>query len=159
MIETSAQGESKMADASKSSGFSAEEKAAMKEAAAERRLQAKRAKELGAAAADLADVFEKIAAMPEPDRSIATKVHEIVLAACPELAPKTWYGMPAYALNGKTICFFQSASKFKYRYCTLGFQEAANIDEGHFWPVAFAVVSIDKATEKRITELVKLSVS
>ena len=139
--------------------FSAEEKAAMKEAAAERREQAKRAKEMGAAAADLADVLEKIAAMPEPDRSIATKVHEIVLAACPDLAPKTWYGMPAYALNGKTICFFQNASKFKYRYSTLGFQDAANVDEGDFWPVAYAVVSIDKATEKRITELVKRAVS
>ena len=148
-----------MADASKGSGFSAEEKAAMKEAAAERREQAKRAKEMGAAAADLADVLEKIAAMPEPDRSIATKVHELVLAACPELAPKTWYGMPAYALNGKTICFFQNATKFKYRYSTLGFQDAANVDEGDFWPVAYAVVSIDKATEKRITELVKRAVS
>ncbi len=148
-----------MADASKGSGLSAEEKAAMKEAAAERREQAKRAKEMGAAAADLADVLEKIAAMPEPDRSIATKVHELVLAACPELAPKTWYGMPAYALNGKTICFFQNASKFKYRYSTLGFQDAANVDEGDFWPVAYAVVSIDKVTEKRITELVKRAVS
>ena len=148
-----------MADATKSSGFSAAEKAAMKEAAAERRLQAKRAKEIGAAAADLADVMAKIAEMPEPDRSIATKVHELALAACPELAPKTWYGMPAYALNGKTICFFQSAAKFKYRYATLGFQEAANMDDGEFWPVAYAVVSIDKATEKRITELVKRAVS
>lgn len=148
-----------MADATKSSGFSAAEKAAMKEAAAERRLQAKRAKEMGAAAADLADVMAKIAEMPEPDRSIAAKVHELALAACPELAPKTWYGMPAYALNGKTICFFQSASKFKYRYATLGFQEAANMDDGEFWPVAYAVVSIDKATEKRITELVKRAVS
>ncbi len=148
-----------MADASKSSGFSAAEKAAMKEAAAERRLQAKRTKEMGAAAADLADVMAKIAEMPEPDRSIATKVHELALAACPELAPKTWYGMPAYALNGKTICFFQSASKFKYRYATLGFQEAANMDDGEFWPVAYAVISIDKATEKRITELVKRAVS
>jgi len=148
-----------VADASKTSGFSAEEKAAMKEAAAERRAQEKRAKEMGAAAADLADVLEKIAAMPEPDRSIATKVHEIVLAACPDLAPKTWYGMPAYALNGKTICFFQNASKFKYRYSTLGFQDAANVDEGDFWPVAYAVLAIDKATEKRITELVKRAVS
>lgn len=148
-----------MADATKSSGFSAAEKAAMKEAAAERRLQAKRAKEMGAAAADLADVMAKIAEMPEPDRSIATKVHELALAACPELAPKTWYGMPAYALNGKTICFFQSAAKFKYRYATLGFQEAANMDDGEFWPVAYAVVSIDKTTEKRITELVKRAVS
>ena len=148
-----------MADASKTSGFSAAEKAAMKEAAAERRAQAKRAKEIGAAAADLADVMAKIAEMPEAERLIATKVHEIVLAACPDLAPKTWYGMPAYALNGKTICFFQSASKFKYRYSTLGFQEAANLDEGDFWPVAYAVLAIDKATEKRITELVKRAVS
>lgn len=148
-----------MADTSDTSGFSAQEKAAMKEAAAERRAQAKRAKEMGAAAADLADVMAKIAEMSEPDRSLAAKVHEIVLAACPELAPKTWYGMPAYALNGKTICFFQCASKFKYRYSTLGFQEAANLDEGDFWPVAYAVLAIDKASEKRITELVKRAVS
>jgi len=148
-----------MAEEGKASGFSAEEKAAMKEAAAERRAQARRAKELGAAAADLADVLEKISAMPEPDRSIATKVHELVLAACPDLAPKTWYGMPAYGLNGKTICFFQNATKFKTRYSTLGFQDAANVDEGDFWPVAYAVVAIDKGTEKRITELVKRAVS
>ena len=148
-----------MADTTKTSGFSAEEKAAMKEAAAERRAQEKRSKELGAAAADLADVLEKIAAMPEPDRSLATQVHEIVMTACPDLAPKTWYGMPAYALNGKTICFFQNASKFKYRYSTLGFQDAANVDEGDFWPVAYAIVAIDQATTKRITELVKRAVS
>ncbi|MFN8158439.1 MAG: DUF1801 domain-containing protein [Candidatus Nanopelagicales bacterium] len=133
--------------------FSAEEKAAMKEAARERRTQ-KAGKTDG-----LADVLAKIAAMDDADRVIAEKVHALVLAAAPDLEVRTWYGMPAYAKDGKVVCFFQDAAKFKARYCTLGFQDPAQLDEGSMWPTSYAITAITKADEKRITDLVKRAVA
>lgn len=129
--------------------FSAGEKAAMKEAARERRA-AKSGKTDG-----LADVLGKIAAMAPADRALAEKVHALVLAAAPGLESRTWYGMQAYAKDGKVVCFFQDAGKFKARYCTLGFQDAAALDDGSMWPTSFAITAITNADEKRITELVK----
>lgn len=139
--------------------FSAEEKAAMKEAAAERRAAAKREKSANKAQADLDDVLGKIAAMSDDDRALATRIHEIVLAAAPELAPKTWYGMPAYAIDGKVVCFFQEAGKFKSRYATFGFQEAAQLDEGSMWVTSFAVTAIGADEEQQITQLVRRAVT
>lgn len=132
--------------------FSAEEKTAMKEAAKERRAQ-KAGKTDG-----LADVLAKIAAMDDQDRAIAEKVHALVLAAAPDLEVRTWYGMPAYAKSGKVVCFFQDAGKFKARYCTLGFQDPAQLDEGSMWATSFAITAITKADEKRITDLVTRAV-
>ena len=106
-----------------------------------------------------ADLFAKIAEMTEPDRSIAERIHAIVMASAPELAPKTWYGMPAYARDGKVICFFQAASKFKVRYATFGFQPDANLDDGAMWPTSFALTELTAADEARIAELVKKAVS
>jgi uncharacterized protein YdhG (YjbR/CyaY superfamily) len=135
--------------------WTAEEKAAMKEAASE----AKRAAKRGAnAAADEADVLAKIGELPEPDRSMAARIHEIVKAAAPQLAAKTWYGMPAYAKDGKSICFFQPASKFKVRYGTLGFQPDAKLDDGPLWPNAYAVIELTPEVEERIADLVKRAV-
>ena len=133
-------------------GFTADEKAAMKDRARELKASANKAdgeKELHA----------KIAAMKEPDRSLAKRIHAIVTAAGPDLWPKTWYGMPAYAKDGKVLCFFQSAQKFKSRYATLGFSDRANLDEGATWPVAFAVKELTPAAAARIGELVKKAVS
>ena len=101
----------------------------------------------------------KIAAMSDDDRALATRIHEIVLAAAPELAPKTWYGMPAYAIDGKVVCFFQEAGKFKSRYATFGFQEAAQLDEGTMWVTSFAVTAIGAAEERQITQLVRRAVT
>lgn len=131
--------------------FSKEEKAAMRQAAAERRRKASPEEHA-------AEVLEKIAAMAPADRSIAEDVHRIVLSAAPNLAPKTFYGMPAYALDGKVVCFFQDAGKFKVRYCTLGFQDAASLDDGDFWPTSYALVKMTPAVEKQITALVKRAV-
>jgi uncharacterized protein YdhG (YjbR/CyaY superfamily) len=137
----------------KSQGFTAEERAAMKE----------RAKELKAEAnkADWEkDVLAKIADMPEPDRAMAERIHAIVKANAPALSPKTWYGMPAYAnKEGKVVCFFTAADKFKSRYATLGFEEAANLDDGAMWPVSFALKKVTPAEEKMIAALVKQAVS
>lgn len=144
-----------MADKKDKGTFSAEEKAAMKEAAAEKR----RAKQADAAAADAAACAEKIAEMESADRALAEKIHEIVSSAAPELAPRTFYGMPAYGKDGKVVVFFQSAAKFKERYSTLGFQPTANLDDGNMWPTSFALVKIGKAEEKAIRELVKRAVS
>lgn len=105
------------------------------------------------------DLLAKIAEMPEPDRSMAMKVHEIVSASAPELAPKTWYGMPAYARDGKVLCFFQAADKFQARYATFGFNDTANLDEGAMWPTAFALKEMTPAVEAKIRELVKKAVS
>jgi uncharacterized protein YdhG (YjbR/CyaY superfamily) len=135
-----------------SKGFTAEERAAMKERA--RELKAAKTREAGEAA-----VREAIAAMPEPDRTLAAGIDGIVTATAPELAPRTWYGMPAYAKDDKVVCFFQPASKFKARYGTLGFQDSARLDDGALWPVAFAVTELTPAVEKRIAELVKRAVS
>jgi uncharacterized protein YdhG (YjbR/CyaY superfamily) len=105
------------------------------------------------------DVLAKIAELSEPDRSMAERIHALVLATAPELSPRTWYGMPAYAKNGKVICFFQSGQKFKTRYATLGFNDAANLDDGAMWPTAFALKELTGAEEKRIAALVEKAVS
>jgi uncharacterized protein YdhG (YjbR/CyaY superfamily) len=136
----------------KSGIWTAEERAAMKEAVAE----AKRAAKRGAdSAAGEADVLAKIAELPEPDRSMAARIHEIVKAAVPELVSKTWYGMPAYTKDGKSICFFQAASKFNVRYATFGFQPDARLDDGAMWANAFAVLELTSEVEERIAALVK----
>ncbi len=140
----------------KSDVWTAEERAAMKEAAAE----AKRAAKRGADdAAGEADLLAKIVEMPEPDRSMAARIHEIVRAAAPALTSKTWYGMPAYTKDGKTICFFQAASKFKVRYATFGFQPDARLDDGAMWANAFAVIELTPEVEERIAALVKQAAS
>lgn len=128
-------------------GFSAEERAAMKERAKELKVAATKAEGLKAA-------LDSIAEMPAADRAIGKRIHDLVTAAAPHLEAKTWYGQPAYAKDGQVVVFFQAASKFKVRYCTLGFNEAAQLDDGTMWPVAFAVKSLSAADEKRITELV-----
>jgi uncharacterized protein YdhG (YjbR/CyaY superfamily) len=137
----------------KSQGFSAEEKAAMKERARELKAEAEKANGENA-------VLAAIAAMQEPDRSMGKRIHEIVKASAPALAPKTWYGMPAYAnKDGKVVCFFQSGHKYGSRYSTFGFQDAANLDEGAMWPASFALKELTAADEKRIAALVKKAVS
>lgn len=133
-------------------GFTAEEQAAMREYAQE----LKAASRPGRKAADgEADLLAKVAAMPEPDRVMATRIHAIVRASAPSLVPRTWYGMPAYAnAEGKVVCFFQGMSKFKTRYATLGFSDRAKLDDGTMWPSAFALKTLDAATEARISALV-----
>jgi uncharacterized protein YdhG (YjbR/CyaY superfamily) len=141
----------------KSNGFTKEEQAAMKQRAKELKAEA-RAKQDRAAGES--DVLEKIAEMQEPDRSMAKRIHEIITANAPDLMPKTWYGMPAYAnQDGKIICFFQDAQKFKARYATFGFQDAANLDEGNMWPTSFALMALTTAEEDRIVALVKKAAS
>lgn len=140
-----------------SKGFTDEEKAAMKERAKELKAEARASKDR---AAGETAVLAAIAAMKEPDRSMAKRLHEIVTAAAPTLMPKTWYGMPAYAnAAGKVICFFQAASKFNVRYATFGFQPDANLDEGNMWPVAFALKALTATEEAQISTLVKQAVS
>lgn len=141
--------------ASGEGSFTDDEKAAMKERAAE----AKRAKSAKGAEADAQACADKIASMAPEDRALAEKVHALVTATAPELAPKTYYGMPAYARDGKVVCFFQDAAKFKSRYCTLGFQDAAALDDGTFWPTSYAVTAIGPAEEKAIAALVSRAVS
>jgi uncharacterized protein YdhG (YjbR/CyaY superfamily) len=150
----------KRTNSARSSGnvLSDEERAAMQETIRERKKAAKLSPEEQRAEGE-ADVQVKIAEMPEADRAIAARIHELVLAAAPQLAPRTFYGMPAYAKDGKVICFFQSASKFKVRYSTLGFQPDARLDEGEMWPVAYALTSLTAAGERRIAELVKKAAS
>ena len=139
-------------EAQVSAGFTAEERAAMKERARELKAEA-RAKEDKAAGEK--DLLAKIAEMPEPDRSMAARIHAIIKANAPALWPKTWYGMPAYARDGKVVCFFQSGAKFKARYATFGFNDAANLDEGAMWPTSFALKELTPAEEDRIVALVK----
>lgn len=135
-----------------SEGFSAEERAAMRERARELKAQAR--------GADGAQALRaKIAELPEPDRSMAERLHEIVTRAAPDLAPRTWYGMPAWAREGKVVCYFTPASKFKERYATFGFTAAANLDEGNMWPTSFALKELTRAEEARIGELVQRAVS
>jgi uncharacterized protein YdhG (YjbR/CyaY superfamily) len=134
-----------------------EEKAAMQESARERKSQAKLTPEEARAAGEQ-EIQTKIAELPAGEREIAARVHKVVSAAAPNLVPRTYYGMPAYATegkDGKVICFFQSPSKFKVRYATLGFQPDAKLDDGDIWPIAFAVTKLTPAVEKRVTELVK----
>jgi hypothetical protein len=137
----------------KSKGFTEEERAAMKE-----RLQELKAERAGKADGETA-VLAKIAEMPEPDRAMGKRLHAIIKASAPALSPKTWYGMPAYAKDGKVVCFFQSAQKFKTRYATFGFSDAANLDEGHLWPTGFALKELTATEEARISALVKKAVS
>jgi uncharacterized protein YdhG (YjbR/CyaY superfamily) len=132
--------------------FTAEERAAMKERAKE--LKAAKTKEEGERA-----LLEKIAEMPGPDRAMAERLHAIITKSAPSLSPKTWYGMPAYAKDDEIVCFFKSADKFKSRYATLGFEEAANLDEGAMWPTSFALKRLTAADEKKIGTLVKKAVS
>jgi uncharacterized protein YdhG (YjbR/CyaY superfamily) len=141
-----------------SQGFSAEERAAMKERAQELKAAAGRGSRAGKADGEH-DVLAKIAEMPEPDRAMAERLHAIIKASAPALSPRTWYGMPAYAKDGKVVCFFQSAQKFKTRYATLGFSDRANLDEGHMWPTAFALEELTAAEEARIGALVKKAMS
>ena len=134
-----------------------EERDAMKESARERKGQSKR-RPADERAQGEAEVQAKIAELPKGERDIATRVHEIVTSSAPTLVPRTYYGMPAYAKDGKVICFFQSPSKFKVRYATFGFQPDAKIDDGEMWPIAFAVTKLTPAVERRMTELVKKAV-
>ena len=142
---------------SESDGFSAEERAAMKERAEELRAEGKK----GAKKADgLQAVLDRIAQMAPEDRALAERVHVVVTGTAPGLTPKTWYGMPAYANeDGKVVIFFQDAGKFSYRYSTLGFQDSANLDDGDLWPVSYALRSWSPAVEKRVVELVKTAIS
>jgi uncharacterized protein YdhG (YjbR/CyaY superfamily) len=140
----------------RSKGFTDEERAAMKERARELKAEARRSPRAKKNHADGEnDVLAKIAAMPEPDRAMATRLHAIITASAPALSPKTWYGMPAYAKDGNVICFFQSAHTFKARYATFGFSDKANLDEGTVWPVAFALTELTATEEARIVALVK----
>jgi uncharacterized protein YdhG (YjbR/CyaY superfamily) len=135
-----------------SSGFTTEERAAMRERAREIKAQ-------GEKADGERDLLAKIAEMPPADRAIAERLHAIVTAAAPGLVPKTWYGMPAYAKDGKIVCFFKSADKFKSRYATLGFEDAANLDDGPMWPTSFALKELTAACETTIRALVKQAAS
>ena len=137
-------------------GFTDEERAAMKERARELKAEARANKNK---ADGESDVLAKIAEMPEPERLMAERLHAIIKASAPSLSPKTWYGMPAYAKDGKVVCFFQSAQKFNTRYATLGFSDTANLDEGALWPTAYALKELTAAEEARISALVKKAVS
>jgi hypothetical protein len=140
-------------------GFSAEERAAMKERAAERRTSGRRGRSSAKAAAEEADMLAKIAAMPSPDRELAERLHAVVTAAAPELAPKLWYGQPAWAKDGKVLCFFRSGQADKTRYSVFGFDEAAALDEdGGMWPTSWALTGLTAAGEAEITELVTRAV-
>jgi uncharacterized protein YdhG (YjbR/CyaY superfamily) len=140
----------------KSQGFTDAEQAAMKERAKELKAEARANKDK---AQGERDVLAKIAEMPEPDRTIAGRLHEIIKANAPDLSPKTWYGMPAYARDGKVVCFFQSADKFQARYASFGFNDTANLDDGAMWPTAFALKELTAAEEEKIAALVKKAVS
>ena len=144
------------ADSETSQGFTAEERAAMRERARELRAEARAKKNR---ADGETDVLAKIAEMPEPDRAMAERIHEIVKATAPALAPKTWYGMPAYAKDGKVVCFFQGAQKFDARYATFGFNDTANLDAGAMWPTSFALKELTPTEEATIAALVKQAVS
>ena len=137
-------------------GFSADERAAMKERAKELKAEARATKNK---AAGESAVLAAIAAMPEPDRSMAERLHALITASAPDLTPRTWYGMPAYAKDGKVVCYFTPASKFKERYATFGFNATANLDEGTMWPTAFALTELTADDEARIGALVKKAVS
>jgi uncharacterized protein YdhG (YjbR/CyaY superfamily) len=139
----------------KTDGFTAEERAAMKERAKELKAEARASKNRAQGESAL---LEAIAAMSEPDRAMAERLHAIVTAAAPSLWPKTWYGMPAYAKDGKVLCFFQAAGKFNSRYATFGFNDIANLDDGSMWPTSFALTELSADSEERIGALVKKAV-
>ena len=140
-----------------SEGFTVEERAAMKEHARELKTSARRGSRATKADGEN-DVLEKIAEMPEPDRVIAERIHAIIKDAAPDLAPRTWYGMPAYAKDGSVVCFFQPADKFKARYATLGFSDKADLDDGTMWPVTYALTELTADNEAKIAALVKKAV-
>jgi uncharacterized protein YdhG (YjbR/CyaY superfamily) len=147
-------------NAKRNDGFSADEKAAMKERAREMKAEARRSSQAEKAAEAVRDLQQKIAEMPEPDRVLAERIHAIVTENGPQLAPKTWYGMPAYANeDGKVVCFFKAAAKFDSRYATLGFEESANLDDGAMWSTSFAVTEMTADVEAKIAELVRKAVS
>ena len=141
-----------------SEGLTDEELAALKETIQERKTAARRGPRANKADGE-SDVLAKIAEMPQPDRAMAERLHAIIKASAPALAPRTWYGMPAYARDGKVICFFQSAQKFKARYATFGFSDQANLDDGAMWPTSFALKELTAAEEERIAALVKKAVA
>jgi uncharacterized protein YdhG (YjbR/CyaY superfamily) len=146
-------------DSSTHQGFTAEERAAMKDHAQELKAAARRGSRADKAAEAERDVLAKIAEMQDSDRIMAERVHAVITAGTPVLAPKLWYGMPAYALDGKVVCFFQSAAKFKARYATLGFSDQAKLDEGTMWAAGFALTEVTPEVEVRISALVKQAVS
>jgi uncharacterized protein YdhG (YjbR/CyaY superfamily) len=148
-----------MPDDTKYTGLSDDEKAAMKERTKELKAEARRGKGADKAAKDEAAVLEKIAEMNDSDRAMAERIHKMVQANAPGLAPKTWYGMPAYAKDGKVVCFFTAAAKFGTRYATFGFDAAANLDDGSMWPVAFALTDLTDADETRLAKLVTKAAS
>jgi uncharacterized protein YdhG (YjbR/CyaY superfamily) len=141
-----------------SKGFTDEERAAMRERSQELKAEGRRGRRASKADGE-SDVLAKIAEMPEPDRAMAERLHAIVQASAPVLSPRTWYGMPAYAKDGKVVCFFQSAQKFKSRYATLGFSDQANLDEGAMWPTSYALKELTAAEEAKIRTLVEKAVS
>jgi uncharacterized protein YdhG (YjbR/CyaY superfamily) len=147
---------SKAASGKESSGFTADERAAMRERARELKAEARRGADRAAGEEAL---LEKLAEMPPAERAMGERLHAIITANAPALMPKTWYGMPAYAKDGKVLCFFQSADKFKARYATLGFNDEANLDDGAMWPTSFALKELTAAAEERIAALVKQAVS
>jgi uncharacterized protein YdhG (YjbR/CyaY superfamily) len=142
-----------------SEGFSDEERAAIKQRAGELRAAKRRGRGSDKKAEDESAVLAAIAEMPDSDRALAQRLHAVITATAPDLSPKLWYGMPAYARDGKVVCFFQSAQKFKTRYATLGFSDEANLDEGAIWPTAFALTEFTAADEAKIVALVKRAVS
>jgi uncharacterized protein YdhG (YjbR/CyaY superfamily) len=154
--ETQASGKNTTAINEKSKGFTDEERAAMKERARELKAEARMKKNRAEGEKAL---FEKIAEMEGADRTMAEKLHDIITASAPDLLPKTWYGMPAYAKDGKVVCFFQSAQKFESRYATFGFNDTANLDEGAMWPTSFALKELTADVEAKIGALVKKAVS
>ena len=145
----------------KSSGFTEEEKAAMKERAKELKKETRRsAKKEKQREEGESDIMEKLAEMSETDRTMATRLHELLMETAPELMPRTWYGMPAYANeDGKVVCFFQAGEKFKTRYSSFGFSDSANLDEGDMWPVSYALKKLTPAVEARVVDLVKEALS
>ena len=158
MNDTQKAAKSTTAAKKSSAAFTDEERAAMKERAQE--VKAAKARSRGAGKADDKNaVLAKIAEMAKSDRVLAERVHAVITAAAPDLSPKLWYGMPAYAKDGKVVCFFQAAAKFKSRYATLGFNDPANLDDGTMWPIAFALTELTAVEEERIAALVKRAVS
>ena len=154
MAEKRSSAKGKRASAT-SAGFSAEERAAMRERAKELKAEARRGKDRAAGESDL---LAKIKEMPKADRDMATRLHAIVAKAAPDLMPKTWYGMPAYARDGKVVCYFTPASKFDSRYSTFGFNDDAKLDDGNMWPTSFALKKLTAAEEKKVAALVKKAV-
>jgi uncharacterized protein YdhG (YjbR/CyaY superfamily) len=157
MTDTQKSAKSATASDEKFQGLTDEERGAMKARTRELKAEARRGPRAGKADGER-DVLAKIAEMPEADRVMAERLHAIVKASAPALSPKTWYGMPAYAKDGKIVCFFQAADKFKSRYATFGFDAAANLDDGAMWPVAFALTEVTAVEEARIAALVKQAV-